>query len=60
MPRRRSLSSLLYRAARTARTAESIERSVETGDPSYAERRAVNIAKGRLLRRLGFWRWLWK
>ncbi len=38
--RRRSLSSLLYRAARTARPAESIERSLETGDPAYAERRA--------------------
>ena len=60
MPRRRSLSSILYRAARTARTAESIERSVETGDPRYAERRALHIAKGRLLARMGFWRRLWK
>ena len=60
MPRRPSLSSLLYRPARTARTAESIERSLETGNPGYAERRAMNVAKGRLLRRMGFWRWLWR
>ncbi len=59
MPRRRSLSSLLYRAARTARTAEAIERTVETGNPAYVERRAVNIVKGRLLARSGFWRFLW-
>lgn len=59
MPRRRSLSSVFYRAARTARTAEGIERSLETGDPGYAERRAMNIAKGRVLGRMGFWSWLW-
>lgn len=59
MPRRRSLSSLLYRAARTTRIAESVERSLETGDPGYAERRVLNIAKGRMLGRADFWRWLW-
>jgi hypothetical protein len=54
-----SLSSWLYRAARVARTTEAVEKSVETGDPSYAGRRVRNILIGRALARAGAWRRLW-
>jgi hypothetical protein len=50
------LSSDLYRAARVARDVHAVERSVETGDPSYVERRAKNVIVGRLLGRSGVWR----
>jgi hypothetical protein len=53
MPRRRTLTSTLYRAARISATG----RAVRTG---HAGRRAKNIVVGRALRRSGFWRWLWK
>lgn len=56
MPRTRSLSSLLYRAARTERDAEVLA----SGDPKRIERRAANKVKARLLGKLGFWRWLWR
>ena len=54
-----SLSRFLYRAARIARTTEAVEESVETGDPSYTERRVRNILVGRALAKGGFWRALW-
>lgn len=60
MPRRGSLSSLLFRAARTARNVEAVERSLETSDPSHAARRAENLALGQLLAWLGVWRRLWR
>lgn len=56
MPRKPSLSPILYKAARTARDVEA----VSSGDPKRIERRAKNRIVGRLLGRAGFWRWLWK
>jgi hypothetical protein len=53
MPRRRTLTSTLYRAARISATG----RAVRTG---HAGRRAKNVLVGRALGRSGFWRWLWK
>jgi hypothetical protein len=56
MPRKRSLSSQLFRAARATDTFEALA----SGNPKRIRRRAVNIAKGRALGRSGFWRSLWK
>jgi hypothetical protein len=56
MPRRRRLSSSLFRAARLADDAEALA----SGDPKRIARRAKNVGLGRLLGRGGFWRWLWK
>jgi hypothetical protein len=53
MARKRSLTGLLYRAARLSATG----RSVRTG---HAGRRAKNIVVGRALGRAGVWRRLWK
>ena len=53
---RRSLSSKLFRAARIADDLEA----ASSGNPRRIRRRAVNVAKGRVLARGGFWRWLWK
>ncbi len=53
MPRRRSLTSELYRAARLSASG----RAIRTGK---APRRAKNIAVGRLLGRAGVWRRLWR
>lgn len=50
------LVSWLYR---TARTANDIE-AVTSGDPKRMARRAKNKVVGRLLRRVGFWRQLWR
>jgi hypothetical protein len=50
------LSRILRRAARITTTLEA----VESGDPARITRRAGNVAKGRLLARVGFWRRLWK
>jgi hypothetical protein len=50
------LSSCLFRAARVARDVEA----VASGKPRRVARRAKNIAVGRALQRVGFWRWLWK
>lgn len=55
MPKR-SLSSQLYRAARITRDVEV----VASGNPHRIARRAKNVAVGRVLRRVGFWRWLWR
>jgi hypothetical protein len=54
------LSSDLYRAARLSRDVHAVERSVETGDPSYVVRRTKNVVLGRLLSRAGVWRRLWR
>ena len=56
MSRKLSLSSLLYRAARTSRDVEVLT----SGDPRRINRRIVNKAKGRILGRVGFWRRLWR
>jgi hypothetical protein len=50
------LSSFLFRAARVTRDVEAIS----SGKPRRVARRAKNIAVGRALQRVGFWRWLWK
>jgi len=34
--------------------------AITSGNPARMRRRATNLVKGRILRRLGFWRWLWK
>src|ERR1700743_781443 len=56
MPRRRSLSSQLYRAARIANDVEA----VESGNPKRVVRRAKNVTLGRALGRAGVWRRLWR
>ncbi len=56
MPRRRSLTSQLFRAARVADDVEA----VESGSPKRIARRGKNVALGRLLARAGFWRRLWR
>ena len=50
------LSTRLYRAARLSNDIEAIT----SGDSKRVERRLRNKLKGRLLARLGVWRWLWK
>ena len=52
VPRRRSLTSQLYRAARISDNISAIA----SGNPRRVARRAKNVALGRG----GFWRWLWK
>jgi hypothetical protein len=54
-----SFTSDLYRAARLSASARAVRRSVQTGDPSYALRRARNIAVGRTMARAGVWRKVW-
>lgn len=56
MSRHRSLTSQLYRAARISNDVSAIT----SGNPHRIARRARNKAKGRLLARAGFFRWLWK
>ncbi|WP_249009354.1 hypothetical protein [Conexibacter sp. DBS9H8] len=53
-------SSDLYRAARLSSDVHAVERSLETGDPTYAARRVKNIVVGRSLGKAGVWRRLWK
>ena len=60
MARKKSMTSLLFKAARLAASGRAVRRSVETGSAKSIERRAGNIVKGRALARLGFWRRLWK
>jgi hypothetical protein len=55
MPRR-SFTSQLYRAARLSATT----RAIASGDPRRIGPRAKNIAVGRTLGRVGFWRRLWR
>ena len=52
----RSLTSQLFRLARLSAT----EKAIVSGDPERVERRAKNIALGRLLGRAGVWRRLWR
>lgn len=54
-----SFTSAVYRAARLSASARAVRRSVQTGDPSYALRRARNIAVGRTMARAGVWRKVW-
>jgi hypothetical protein len=56
MPRRRSLTSRLFRSARRVDDLETLAR----GDPQRIERRVKNRLVGRALGQVGFWRWLWK
>jgi hypothetical protein len=56
MARKRSLSSQLFRAARVMVDVEA----VESGNPKRIEKRAKNVAVGRVLGKAGVWRWLWK
>jgi hypothetical protein len=55
MPRRRRLSSRLYKAARVANDLETLA----SGDPRRVLRRGKNKLIGRFLGRSLF-RWLWK
>jgi hypothetical protein len=56
MPRRRSLTSLLFKRARRVDDLETLA----SGNPKRIERRVKNRLIGRVLGRTGFWRWLWK
>ncbi len=58
MARHRSLTSQLYRAARTSNNISALA----SGNPRRVARRARNVAVGRGLggRRAGVWRQLWK
>ena len=56
MPRRRSLSSLLFRSARRVDDLEALA----SANPKRIERRMKNRVVGRVLARVGFWRWLWR
>jgi hypothetical protein len=56
MPRRRSLTSKLFK---TARTVDDIE-TLASGNAKRIERRVKNKVVGKVLGRGGFWRWLWK
>jgi hypothetical protein len=46
----------MYRAARWSNNVSTLA----SGNPRRIARRGFNIAKGRALGRVGFWRWLWK
>ena len=54
-----SFTSYAYRLARLSASARAVRRTVETGDPAYALRRARNIAVGRTMARAGVWRGIW-
>lgn len=56
MPRRRSLTSLLFK---TARRVDDLE-TLASGNPKRLERRVKNRLLGRALGKVGFWRLLWK
>ena len=43
----------------TARRVDDLE-ALASGNPKRIERRVKNKFVGRVLRRGGFWRWLWK
>jgi hypothetical protein len=49
-------SRFLYRASQLSRDVEA----VSSGNPDRIARRARNKLKGRLLARLGIFRWLWR
>ncbi len=56
MPRRRSLTSILFK---TARTVDDVE-TLASGNPKRIERRVKNKLLGRVLGRAGFWSRLWR
>jgi len=56
MPRRRSLTSILFK---TARAVDDVE-TLASGNPKRIERRARNKLLGRVLGRAGLWRRLCK
>jgi hypothetical protein len=56
VPRRRSFTSQLYRAARIPNNISAIA----SGNPRRVARRATNVALGRTLGRGAFWRSFWK
>lgn len=56
MPRRRSLTSILFKSARTVDDIETLA----SGNPKRIERRAKNKLLGRVLGRAGMWRRLWR
>lgn len=56
MPRRRSFTSQLYRAARLSNNISA----AASGNPRRVARRAKNVTIGRALARAGFWRRLWR
>jgi hypothetical protein len=56
MPRRPSLSSQLFGAARVTDDVEA----VESGNPRKMVRRGKNVILGRALGKAGFWRRLWR
>lgn len=51
-----NLTRSAYKLARTVNTVQTLA----SGNPKRIVRRGVNVAKGRSLSRVGFWRWLWK
>lgn len=56
----RSLTSMLFRAARLSATTRAVRRSVTTGSAKPLARRAKNMVVGRTLAQAGFWRRLWR
>jgi hypothetical protein len=56
MPRRRSLTSQLYRAARLSNNLSALA----SGNPRRVARRAKNVLVGRALGMAGVWRRLWR
>jgi hypothetical protein len=56
MARRPSFTSQLYRAARISNNISA----VASGKPQRVVKRASNVAIGRTLGRVGFWRRLWR
>lgn len=56
MPRRRGLTSILFK---TARVVDDVA-TLAGENPKRIERRVKNKVVGRVLGRGGFWRWLWK
>ena len=56
MPRRRSITSRLYRAARLSDNISALA----SGNPRRVARRDRNVTLGRALSRAGAWRRLWR
>jgi hypothetical protein len=56
MPRGRSFTSQLYRAARISNNIGALA----SGKPQRVARRVKNVALGRALGRAGLWRRLWR
>ena len=56
MPRRRSLTGQLFRAARISDDLAA----AASGNPRRIARRAKNVTLGRALGRAGLWRRLWR